>query len=97
MLEDRTINVSWNEKTIENKKYLTLLVIYTNTLENKIADLVQKTSMMNISIESIKTIGKEDGFIYEGSIYVRDVTHLNKLLLEYEKTPYISRVERLMR
>lgn len=97
MLEDRTINVGWNDKTTENKKYLTLIVIYTNTLENKIADLVQKTSMMNISIEAIKTIGKEDGLIYEGSIYVRDVEHLNKLLLEYEKTPYISRVERLMR
>lgn len=97
MLEDRTINVSWNEKTTENKKYLTLIVIYTNALENKIADLVQKTSMMNISIEAIKTIGKEEGLIYEGSIYVRDVEHLNKLLLEYGKMPYISRVERLMR
>lgn len=97
MLEDRTINVGWNEKTTENKKYLTLIVIYTNTLENKIADLVQKTSMMNISIEAIKTIGKEDGIIYEGSIYVRDTKQLDKLLLEYEKTPYISRVERLMR
>ncbi len=97
MLEDRTVTVNWNEHKQEKKKYLSYILIYTNVLENNVANLVQKTSMMNVSIDGIKTIGKEEGYIYEASIYVNDLEQLHKLLLEYDKLPYIYRVERLMR
>ncbi len=97
LLEDRIVNVCWNENSSNDKKYLASLVIYTTQIENKMADIVQKTSMININIDSIKIIGKDNGLIYSIDIFVRDLEHLNKLLLEYNKLSYVEKVERLMR
>ena len=97
MLEERIVDVNWNELTKKEKKYLTSLVIYTTETDNKMADIVQKTAMININIDGIRTIGKEKGIIYSIDVYVRDLEQLNKLLLEYNKLSYIDKVERLMR
>ena len=91
------MNVSWNENTKQEKKYVAALVIYTVDMENKMADIVQKTAMMNINIDGIRTIGKEKGIVYSIDVYVRDLEQLDKLLLEYNKLSYIYKVERLMR
>ena len=96
-LEDRIVNVCWNEQTKKEKKYLTSLVIYTKDTENKMADIVQKTAMINVNIDGIRTIGKDKGIIYSIDVFVRDIEHLNKLLLEYNKLSYVDKVERLMR
>ena len=97
ILEDRIVDVNWNENTTKEKKYLTSLVMYTKEMENKMADIVQKTAMMNINIDGIRTIGKDKGIIYSIDVVVRDLEHLNKLLLEYSKLSYVDKVERLMR
>lgn len=97
MLEDRIVSVNWNEFTKKEKKYLTSLVIYTTEIENKMADIVHKTAMMNINIDGIRTIGKDKGIIYSIDVFVKDLEHLNKLLLEYNKLVYVDKVERLMR
>ena len=97
MLDDRMVNVKWNELSNKEKRYLTSLVIYTDDLDNRMADIVSKTSMMNINIDGIRTIGKEKGIIYAIDVYVRDLEQLNKLLMEYNKLTYIIKVERLMK
>ena len=97
MLDDRMVNVKWNELSNKEKRYLTSLVIYTDDLDNRMADIVSKTSMMNINIDGIRTIGKEKGIIYAIDVYVRDLEQLDKLLMEYNKLTYIIKVERLMK
>ena len=97
MLDDRMVNVKWNELSNKEKRYLTSLVIYTDELDNRMADIVSKTSMMNINIDGIRTIGKEKGIIYAIDVYVRDLEQLDKLLMEYNKLTYIIKVERLMK
>ena len=61
------------------------------------AEIVQKTSMLNINIDSIKAIPKTDEMIYELGIYVRGLEQLNKLILDLNKLQYIYNIERLMR
>lgn len=96
-LENRIVSVNWNKNIEINKRYLTLIRIYSNIGDNKIADIVQKVSMQNISIESIKTMPRQDEMIYELGIYVNGIEKLNKLILELNKLPYIYNIERLMR
>ncbi len=97
ILDDRMVSVKWNELSNKEKRYLTSLVIYTDDLDNRMADIVSKTSMLNINIDGIRTIGKEKGIIYAIDVYVRDLEQLDKLLMEYNKLTYIIKVERLMK
>lgn len=97
MLENRMLPVLWNKNVKLDKRYLSLLVIYSNSRDNKMAELVQKTSILNINIDSIKTINQVNEMVYELGVYVKGLDQLKQLVLELEKQPYIYRVERLMR
>ena len=96
MLEDRTLEVFWNQNN-NNKRYLTCLLVYTNTSENHMLDLMQTISMSNISVDSIKTVDRADKVIYEVLCYVTSVEQIHKLILSFQKYPYIEKVERAMR
>lgn len=97
MLENRILPVLWNQNVKLDKRYLSLLVVYSNSRDNKMAELVQKTSMLNITIDSIKTINRVDEIVYELGVYVKGFEQLKQLVFELEKQPYIYKVERLMR
>lgn len=95
MLEDRTLEVSWNDSS--NKRYLTYIIIYTNTNDNHMLDLMQVISMLNINVDGIKTVSKVDKIIYEVSCYVTGIDQLNKMILSLNKRDYVDNVERAMR
>lgn len=95
MLEDRTLEVSWNDSS--NKRYLTYIIIYTNTNDNHMLDLMQVISMLNINVDGIKTVSKVDKIIYEVSCYVTGIDQLNKMILSLNKRDYVEKVERAMR
>ena len=97
MMDDRTLEVNWNEASAQNKKYLTCLVIYTNTGESHMLDIIQTISMMNINIDQVKTINKTDKIVYEVTCYVSGIEQLDKLILNLNKWEYIDNVERAMR
>jgi len=96
-LDNRIVPVNWNNDIEANKKYLTILRLYSNISDNNMAEIVHKTSMLNINIDSIKTMPRTDEMIYELSVYVRDLEQLNKLILDLNKLSYIYNIERLMR
>ena len=79
MLENRTIEVKWNSNI--NKRYLTILLVYTNDNENHMLDLMQLISMMNVSVDGIKTVNRDS----------------NNFVYEINKADYVDRVEREMR
>ena len=95
MLENRTLEVNWNDN--QNKRYLTYILIYTNDNNNYMVDLVQIISIMNVGIDGIKTLSKEENSVYEVGCYVTGVDQLNKLILNLNKEKYIDRVEREFR
>lgn len=95
MLEDRTLEVNWN--TNVNKRYMTVILIHTNTHDNHMLDLIQTISMMNVSVDGIKTMGRADRMVYEVDCYVTGLEQLNKLILALNKNSYVEKVERAMR
>ena len=95
MLEDRTLDVRWNMNV--NKRYLTFILIYTNDGANHMLDLVQTISMLNVSVDGVKTMKKGDNNIYEVACYVTGLEQLNKLILTVKKHDYIDKVEREIR
>ena len=95
MLESRTLEVHWN--TNVNKRYLTNILIYSNSQDNHMLDLMQTISNMNVSVDGINMISKVGSILYSASIYVTGLDQLTKLFSNLEKQPYIDHVERLMR
>ena len=95
-LDNRTVEVKWNDNS-NNKKYQTDILIYCNTHDNKMVEIVQKASMLNISVIEIKNIYQSDISVYQVSCYVTSVKQLDKLFLEFNKEPFVNKVERLIR
>ncbi len=94
-LDDRCIEVTWSSSS--SNKYNSDLLLRTNTLDNKLADIIQITSKLGISISSIKTVSREEYAIYEMEVLVKDKGQLEKLLLDLDNLPYITSIERLMK
>lgn len=94
-LDDRCIEVTWSSSS--SNKYNSDLLLRTNTLDNKLADIIQITSKLGISISSIKTVSREEYAIYEMEVLVKDKEQLEKLLLDLDNLPYITSIERLMK
>lgn len=95
MLETRTLEVRWN--TNVNKRYLTNLLIYSNTHENHMLELIQTISNMNVSVDGIHMMSKVGTILYSASVYVTGLDQLTKLISTLEKQPYVDHAERMMR
>ena len=95
MLEDRTLEVKWNDNT--NKRYLVSLLVYTNTIENHMLYLIQTISMLYVNVDSMNTAHKVDKITYEVNCYVTGIEQLNNIILALNKSSYIEKVERAMR
>ena len=95
MLEDRTVDVKWNDNS--NKRYLTYLLIYTDDNKNHMLDLVQSISMTNVSVDGIKIMSQTDKTIYEVSCFVKGLEQLEKLILNLNKYKFIEKIEREIR
>ena len=93
-MDDRCIKVSWDDKP--TNKYYSDLIIRTDTLDNKLVDITSTVSKDNASITSIKTVNRDEYATYEMEVVVRDLEHLNKLILDLNNLPYITSVERLI-
>lgn len=95
MLEDRTLEVCWGNNI--NKRYLTSLLVYTNDSSNHMLDLMKAISMLNVSVDEIKTINRGDNAMYEVGCYVTGLEQLNKVIMTLTKSSYVERIERVMR
>lgn len=95
-LDDRIVEVKWN-KLANEKKYLAIILVYCKDHENYMADIIQKASMLGISVDEIKNVTGSNVSIYQASCYVSNKEKLDRLFLELNKQNYIDKVERIMR
>ena len=95
MLEDRTLEVAWNSNS--NKRYLTSILVYTNSADNNMLNLMQTVSMLNVNVDEIKTITRGENSIYEISCYVTGLEQLNKVFTAIGKNVFVDKVERVIR
>lgn len=96
MMDDRIIEVNWNNNS-NNKKYLSMILVYCHERENYMADIIQKASMLGVGIDEIKNVSGSSSSIYQISCYVTSKKQLDKLFSELNKQTYIDKIERLMR
>ena len=60
-------------------------------------DMVQTVSTMNVSVDGIKIVDKEERAIYELSCYVTGLEQLEKLIVAIEKNSFVEKAERAFR
>ena len=73
------------------------MLIYTNDSDNHMLDMVQTVSTMNVSVDGIKIVDKEERAIYELSCYVTGLEQLEKLIVAIEKNSFVEKAERAFR
>ena len=95
MLNKRIINVEWYNET--TKKYITSIMIYTNTNDNKIFDIIQKANQDDISVDKIHAHKKDNETEYELDCYVRNKEHLVKYINDLNTLNFVTKIERLIR
>ena len=93
-IDDRIVSATWNSNT--KNKYYSNIVIYTNTKDNKMIDIVQIASSMNVSIESINMINKSCNNVYSVLVVVSSLDEVNKYLKEVRKVTNVVDAERIM-
>lgn len=91
-LEDRIINVTWNNAS--GKKYVTNVLIYAEKKDNELADIITKTTAMNINVKSVNTISNIDYNIFDMDIIVDNKESLDKYINVIGQVPYVTSVER---
>lgn len=94
-LDNRIVLVNWNPTTKD--KYETVILIHTNTRENKLLEVMQKLSVFDIRIDRFLTLYEDENIVYEITLYIKDLEYLVKLFKELGKLNYITRIERLIR
>ena len=94
-LEDRMINVKWNENP--KSKYLSSILITAKKNDKAMLEIMQRASTGNISIDNIKTLSRTDNVIYEVALWVNSLDRLNIFIRDLNALDYIDSVERIMR
>ena len=91
--EDRTINVKWNQDI--SKKFKCVIDITSIKKDNVLLDIISKSSPNEIVITKVNTINNTRENIYELTIEVFDLEHLNKYILDLKQNSDILNVERV--
>ena len=91
-IEERLIDVEWNEKT--EKKYKLDLLITTTQNKNILIDIISKTTNNNITIISVNTLS--ENIKYKLRILVENKQTLDKFTNDLKSIPTISSIERLI-
>ena len=94
-LEDRMINVKWNDSP--KSKYLPCILISSRKNDRAMLEIMQKASTSNISIDNIKTLSRTDNVVYEVDLWVNSLERLNNYIRDLNALDYIENVERVMR
>ena len=94
-LEERIIDVYWNAKT--TNKYQSSIVIHAQAGKNILLDILTKTANFDITVQSINTISQKEDFIYELTVIIADLKHLEKFMTDISSIPAIIKVERLIK
>ncbi len=95
ILENRTVPVHFNE--ITKDRYIAPIVVYTNTSENKLMDMIKKISGFDLNMDKFNMSCKSAASVYEIDFIVKNLSQLQKVIQELEKLDYVTKIERVNR
>ncbi|MGI6329879.1 MAG: RelA/SpoT family protein [Bacilli bacterium] len=93
--EERLIEVSWNQQA--TKKWLTNIVIETESRDNFLLDLFSKTSNHKINVKSVEVINSNGLVIYDLKIMVEDKDLLKRFLWDVLTIPNVHKAKRVIK
>lgn len=94
-LSERLIDVSWNEnRSSEDKQYVSKLTIETNAQKSNLLDIVTKATLRNVVVSSINEINRNGVLFYDLLIKVHNKDDLDLFVIELETLPFVSKVRR---
>lgn len=91
----RTIDVFWNSSI--NKKFPTTILIHAEYSDKLLIDIVNKSSLDNVSVEGINVLSKGNIYIYQAEILVTDIDALRKYMDDLYLISNIKKVERIIK
>ncbi|MEG2283157.1 MAG: bifunctional (p)ppGpp synthetase/guanosine-3',5'-bis(diphosphate) 3'-pyrophosphohydrolase [Bacilli bacterium] len=94
-LDNRTVPVTWNNNI--SKRYITTIMVYSNTIKNNLLDIMQHISMQDAPTDKVTSRNQGDQVLYELDILVRNKEHLERVFKELTKLPYIIKTERIIK
>ena len=92
--EERVIPVFWNKVT--KNKYESDLVVYTNSRDNIILDMIETASNLGVSVESFNILNHKEAFIYQLHVLVKDKEHVEKFMKKLESLQKVIKAERVI-
>lgn len=95
-LDNRMVSVGWND-TVKNKYMTSIVVNLKEKNEKALVDIMQKASVADINIDSMRTVYKTDGVVYELNVWVKGLTHLNNFIRDINNLSYVEEIVRLMK
>lgn len=93
-VKTRLINVEWNNKNIEDKKYLARLSVETNEINNRMIDIVSIASARNIAINSINELNRNGILSYELIVKVNNKNDLDDFISSIASLSFVKKVKR---
>jgi len=89
---DRFIDVLWNHAV--ESVYVTDIQVEVMMGKNYLLDLIAKATSKNIYIESVQTKEKENGFLYEMTIRIKNKEELESFMGALDTLPFVKEVYR---
>ena len=94
-LHERLIEVLWNEKSNEDdKRYVTKLVLETNTLKPNVLDIVTKATLRNVNVSSMNELNHNSVTYFNLLVKVQNKRDLELFIDEVMTLPFIVNVRR---
>ena len=94
-LNERLIDVYWNEnRNDENKYYISKITIYTNGVQNNILDIVTKSTVRGININSINEVNKGGKVCYDLILKVKNKADLDNFIEDLRTLKFVTSISR---
>lgn len=91
-INDRIIDACWNP--VSTKKYVTNVLIYTEKKDNILADIITKTTSLNIGVKSVNTISNIDYNTYDLNVVVESKDDLDRYINIISQMSDVTSVQR---
>ncbi len=92
---ERLIDCKWSEND-NNVRYLTDVIVYTNTLEDKMIKILEAANSCNIPVKSVKKVYQAELINYELECLVLSKKQLESLINALNKEEFVTDVERII-
>ncbi len=92
---ERTIDVFWNDSV--NRKFMATILIHAEYSDKLLLDIINKSSLDNVSVEGINVLSKGNIYIYQAEVLVNDVDVLKKYMDDLYSISNIKKIERIIK